>query len=424
MITYGTWEEKYMRKYKAIKIALCIASTAFALSVPAAVTSADENISVEQGVAGIAELLENTTAEEIESAYNAYIEVYNKENVSPYDNLGVSIADSYVNIRKKPSTDSEVVGKLYRGCATDILERLEDDWVKIKSGDVEGYIASNYLAIGDDAEAMVDEYATKYATVNTTTLYVREKQSTDSKILTMVPKGETYVITKEYDEWAEILLGTDDETGKDFTGFVNKKYIDIDVKFKYAISIEEENRILREQQEAEKAEAERKEKLAQEKAERKEAERKAAEAAANADKEEENDKPSTPSSNGSSSHSELRNEVVEYALKFVGNPYVWSGTSLTKGADCSGFVQAIYADFGYSIPRVSRDQAASAGIKVSESDLLPGDLIFYANSSNIVSHVAMYIGNGKIVHAANSRQGIIVSQYRYRDIYCVRRIIN
>ena len=97
---------------------------------------------------------------------------------------------------------------------------------------------------------------------------------------------------------------------------------------------------------------------------------------------------------------------------------------MTRGADCSGFVRAIYADFGYSIPRVSRDQAASAGKKVSESELKPGDLIFYANSSGHVNHVAMYIGNGMIVQAANSRQGIITSSYKYRDIYCCRRIVN
>jgi cell wall-associated NlpC family hydrolase len=120
----------------------------------------------------------------------------------------------------------------------------------------------------------------------------------------------------------------------------------------------------------------------------------------------------------------LRNEIVTYAQKFVGNPYVWGGESLTRGADCSGFVQAIYADFGYHIPRVSGDQASSAGQKVSVSDLLPGDLIFYTNSSGNVNHVAMYIGNGMIVHAANSRQGIIRSKYNYRDIYCARRIVN
>lgn len=427
-----------MRKSKAMKMALLVSSAAIFLSFPATIARANSSDVLEQGVAGIAYSLDNYYAAaqgEETSADKALTNILKTEIISPYANLGVSIADNYVNVRSEPSTDSEVVGKLYRGCAADILEYLDGDWVKIQSGDVKGYIASSFLAIGHDAEDMIDDYATKYATVNTQTLRVREKPSTDSSILTLIPEGETYVVLKEQDEWVEILLGTDEDTGADFTGFVSKELINITVEFKYAISIEEENRIKQEQEEAERAEAERKAKLVQEEAERKEAARKAAEkkeAEKNAAQSNESsssgsssssDSSSNASSGSTSSGSSLRSEVVAYALKFVGNRYVWGGESLTQGADCSGFVQAIYADFGYSIPRVSRDQAASAGNRVSVSELLPGDLIFYTNSSNSVNHVAMYIGNGMIVHAANSRQGIITSKYNYRDIYCVRRII-
>lgn len=414
-----------MRKIGALKTVVGIASAVLFLTIPSSVAHAEKTNSAEEGVAGIAAILENTSVQDLEEAYKASIEVMSEK--SPYANLGVSKADNFVNIRKEPSTESEVVGKLYRGCAADILETLEGNWVKIKSGDVEGYIASDFLAIGDEAEAMVDKYATKYATViNTPTLRVREEASTEAKTLDLIPLGETYVVENEYDDWVEILLGTDEDTGKNYTGFVNKDYVDVTVEFKYAVSIEEENRIKQEQAEAEKAEEERKRKLAEEKAEREEAQRKAEEAAKDAAKEEEDntsdDNNSAPSSSDSSSLSELRKEVVNYALKFVGNPYVWGGESLTHGADCSGFTQAVYADFGYSIPRVSRDQARY-GKKVSEGDLKPGDLIFYANSSGTVNHVAMYIGNGMIVQAANSRQGIITSSYKYRDIYCIRRII-
>jgi len=436
IITFDPWEERHVRGYKAFKTVVYIASAALFLAIPATFAHAEKSGSAEQGIAGIAAILECTTAEQVENAYKASIELLNTKTESPYANLGVSKADNYVNVRKEASTESEVVGKLYRGCAADILETLDGGWVKIKSGDVEGYIAKDFLAIGDNAEAMVDEYATKYATVGTQTLRVRAEASVDSSILTLIPEGETYVVVNEYDEWVEILLGSDDGTGKDFTGFVNKEFVTITVEFKFAISIEEENRRLAEEAEAERAEAERKLKLAQEKAEREEAQKKAeaaaAAAAAAAEKSESNDSSSDnnssedssskQSTSDSSSNSELRNEVISYALKFVGNPYVWGGESLTRGADCSGFVQAIYADFGYSIPRVSSDQAASAGKKVSESDLLPGDLIFYADNGH-VNHVAMYIGNGMIVHAANSRQGIIKSNYKYRDIYCVRRVI-
>jgi len=419
-----------MRKCKAMKTAILISSAAILISIPPTIARAESSTVLEQGVAGIAYSLDNfyASAQGEESPDQALTNILKTEIVSPYANLGVSKADSFVNVRSEPTTDSEVVGKLYRGCAADILEHLDGDWVKIESGKVKGYIASNFLAIGDDAEAMIDEYATKYATVNTQTLRVREKQSTESSILTLIPQGETYVVLKEYDDWIEILLGTDEDTGADFTGFVSKELVDIKVEFKFAISIEEENKIKKEQEEAERAEAERKAKLAQEEAERKEAARRAA-----AQKEEQKNNSSSSNSSSSSSSStnssnssgsSLRSEVVTYALKFVGNRYVWGGESLTQGADCSGFVQAIYADFGYRIPRVSRDQAASAGTKISASDLQPGDLIFYANSSNHVNHVAMYIGNGMIVHAANSRQGIITSKYNYRDIYCTRRILN
>jgi cell wall-associated NlpC family hydrolase len=424
LIACYTWEVKHMRKSKAMKAAVCAMSAALFLSIPVTIAHADHLVPAEQGIAGIAVSLENKSAQEIENAYKAtVVQILNTEVKSPYEDLGVSVADNYVNVRSKPSTDSEVVGKLYKGCAADILERLEGDWVKIKSGDVEGYIASNFLAIGEAAEVMVDEYATKWATVNTQTLRVREKQSTDSKILTLIPQGETYVVVKEHDEWVELLLGSDDDTGNDFTGFVSKDLIDIKVEFKYAISVEEENRIRLEQEEAERAEAERKTKLAQEKAEKKEKDRKAAEAK-NEQKESSNDNSTnssqTPISNASGS--KLLNEITSYAQKFVGNSYQWGGESLTRGADCSGFVRAVYADFGYSLPRVSRDQASS-GKRVSLDELLPGDLLFYTNSGGSVNHVAMYIGNGMIVHAANSRQGIIRSQYNYRDIYCARRII-
>lgn len=412
-----------MRKIKAVKTALFIASAALYITIPAASAKAD-TIPTEQGVAGFAYLLDNyysTCETDTVAADKTLINILKTEIISPYANLGVSVADNYVNVRSKPSTDSEVVGKLYRGCAADILEYLEGDWVKIQSGDVKGYIASNFLAIGHDAEAMVDEYATRYATVNTQTLRVRKEMSVDSQILTLIPKGETYPVVKDKGEWVEIVLGTDEETGGDFTGFVSKEFVEMTVEFKFAISVEEEQRILREQQEAEKAEAERKAKLAQEKAEREEAERRA-------QQEKNNSNNSTPSKTenhvSSGSNSSARNEIIEYAQKFVGNRYVWGGESLTQGADCSGFVQAVYADFGYSLPRVSRDQAANAGRRVSESEMLPGDLVFYANSSGSVNHVAMYIGNGMIVHAANSRQGIIRSNVKYRDIYCVRRIVN
>lgn len=427
------------------KMAICLAAGLLYVSLSTkSVLAKGRELSAEQGIAGIAYTLDNyyqnVQNKHDGSADKALSKILKTDIISPYKNLGVSIANNYVNIRKEPSTDSDVVGKVYRGSAADILEYLENDWVKIKSGDVDGYIAANYLAIGKSAEAMVDEYATKYATiVGTKTLRVRAEASKEAATLELIPEGETYIVIKEHDEWAEILYGSDEE-GNDLTGYISKDYANITVEFKYAISIEEENRILREQQEAERAEAERKRMLeAEEAAKKAEAERlkkeaeakKAAEAqkqatsnsnnsssssSSNTSKETTSSKPSTSSSSKSGS------EIAKYALNFVGNPYVWGGTSLTRGADCSGFVQTIYSQFGYSIPRDSRSQAAGAGYEVSLSDRQPGDLLFYASGGR-VNHVAMYIGNDRIVHAANRRQGIITSRYNYRDVYKIRRVV-
>jgi cell wall-associated NlpC family hydrolase/uncharacterized protein YgiM (DUF1202 family) len=418
-----------MRKSKAIKDVVCFASAAFMLSAFSMTAHAEESASFEQSVAGISCSLENYVLASIDVEDDVLTNILMTDIISPYANLGVSKASSYVNVRKEPSTESEVVGKLYQGCAADILEYLEGDWVKIVSGDVSGYIASNYLAIGEEAETMVDEFADKSVTVTAQTLNVRAEQSTDSTILTQIPQGETYIVVKEYEGWVEVLLGTDDDTGKDFTGFVSKDFVSVNVEFQYAISIEEENRIKREQEEAERraeeAEAERKQKLAEEKARKAEEERKAEEAKQEQQEEEEDDEDyDKPSSGSSGDVSSQQNDIITYALQFVGNSYQWGGESLTNGADCSGFVQTIYRDFGYYIPRVSSDQAQNAGRRVDISERQPGDLIFYTDSSGHVNHVAMYIGNNRIVHAANSRQGIITSQYNYRDVYRVRRIVN
>jgi len=413
-----------MKKYQAIKAAVFAATALVFLSASKDKAYAGQMAWAEVGVAGISKTLNDIYTCGDDSLCEKVTELYKAEIYSPYSNLGVSIATNYVNIRKEPSTESEIVGKLYNGCAADILEWLEGDWVRIVSGDVEGYIASNYLATGKEAEKLVDKYAEKYATVaRTQTLRVREQPSTESRTLELIPLGERFPVIKEYEEWAEILISTDDDRGRDFSGFVHKDYIDIEVIFKKAISIEEEQRLIRQQQEAERAEAERLQRLAEEQERkrleeerRKEEERKAAE--------EKKQSSTSTSGGGGSSGSALGIEIANYAQKFVGNRYVWGGTSLTKGADCSGFVYTIYKQFGYDIPRVSRDQAKSAGRKVDISERQPGDLIFYTDNKGVVNHVALYIGDDKIVHAASSKQGIIISKYNYREVYCIRRVID
>lgn len=351
---------------------------------------------------------------------------------SPYENLAIANVNTYVNIRSGPSTEYEAIGKLYKGCVANVLG-YEGDWVKIQSGNLEeGYIRGDYLLIGWDAEEKIEEYCDKVATVNCSVLNVRTGMSTSDSIYDQIPRGESFYVVEEYEEWVKIILGQDDNTGAEHTGYVYKQYVDLSYEFRYAVTKEEEAAQKAAAEAAKKAEQERLKKLAEEEAARKaaaEAKKKAEEEAKKAAEKAEAEEAKTlleQQAALATDSAKLRQEVASYALNFVGNPYVWGGTSLTKGADCSGFVQSIYKQFGYTLPRVSKDQAKSAGycdVKPDLAHLLPGDLIFYTNSKGVVDHVALYIGDGKIVHAANKKDGIKVSAYNVRTPYKARRVI-
>lgn len=401
-------------------------------------TTVNQESDEESGEEKLDEILEEDTDEEDTSTEDTSTEeeeVEPEEPKSILEDVGVSTASNYVNIRAEGNTDSEILGKLYKGCAATILE-YDGDWVKIKSGKVRGYIKKEYLAIGFDAEELVDKYGTKIAVVNTTTLNVRAERNTECKIITQIPVGEEYQIIKEYDEWVKIAI--DD----DLSGYVAKDYVDINVEFEEAISIEEELAEKKRAEEAKKAQEEQERKLK----EQQEAEKKRQEEEAK--KQQQSNKNNSNKNNSNKNNSNKNNsnkndsnknnkpnkvekpvysgsatgsQVANYAQKFVGNPYVYGGTSLTRGTDCSGFTQSIYKSFGISIPRDSRSQSRY-GKSVSISDLRPGDLIFYTKSGR-VNHVAMYIGNGKVCHASNRRDGIKISVYNYRTPYCARRII-
>ncbi len=358
--------------------------------------------------------------------------VVTPEPVSEYANIGISIAHEYVNVRKKPNTESKILGKLYRGSAARIINTV-GDWVEIKSGSVTGYIKSEYLAIGFSAENLIDRYGTKLATVNVTTLKVREERSTDSVVLTLVPEGEEFEVIKEYGEWVKILV---DDTTK---GYVSKEYVNIRVKFKHAISIKEEREKIRRQREREeairRAEEERQRQIEEEQR-RQAAERAAAQSRSSSSSSSSSSSASksstSSSSSGSSSSSNssissssskgTASSAASYAQNFVGNPYVYGGTSLTNGADCSGFVQSVYSKYGVSLPRTSSSQSNS-GSSVSLSNVQAGDLVFYASNGSI-NHVAIYIGGGKVVHASNRRDGIKVSNINYRTPCKARRVAN
>lgn len=352
---------------------------------------------------------------------------------SKYENIGISIADPYVNIRKKAGEDSEIIGKLYKGSKCDIL-KTSGDWVKIESGNAKGYIKAEYLARGFDAEKLIDDYGTKVAEVKVETLNVRFEDNTESRIATQIPEGEKLLVLKKKGDWYEVAINDGSEDR--ITGWVLADYVKVKIQWKHAITIKEEKAEEERKAAAEAALEARQQALVAEQAEaarQQQAAAQQAHAAArqtqtqtqnqvkNTQKAVEQPKTETKVQTSASGSGKGQN-IANFALNFVGNPYVWGGTSLTRGADCSGFVMSVYANFGIGLNRTSRAQASN-GYAVSMSELQPGDLVFYAANGRSISHVAIYIGGGRVVHASTPRTGIIVSSVYHQSPCCARRIV-
>ena len=332
---------------------------------------------------------------------------------SAYADTAVAQVSDSVNIRASADENSESLGKLYNNGIGTVLETTDNGWYKIQSGSVTGYVKGDYVVVGDDA--LVQSAGRRVATVNTETLKVRTTASTDAEVLGLVSgEDDLTVVDESTDGWVGVSTA-------DGTGYVSTDYVTLDTEFTYAESKEEEAARLA-KEEAERKVAEEAARKAEEKA-RKAEEAKAAKAAAK-----KSSKSSSKSSSSSSSEKSYSapsgsngQAVVNYASQFVGNPYVYGGSSLTNGTDCSGFVMSVYAQFGISLPH-SSSAMRSVGYGVSTSDMQPGDIICYSG------HVAIYMGNNKIVHASNSapypRGGIKISNNaRYRKIVTVRRIV-
>lgn len=274
-----------------------------------------------------------------------------------YTNLGIANVEETLNVRETPSADSSMVGKMPKDAAGEILETL-DGWYKIQSGDVTGYVSADYLITGEEAAARAEEVKQTIATVKTPTLNVREEPNTECSILALMPQGEELNVLEDLSGWVKVDL---DNTN----GFISKDYVDISVQLPKAMTMTE-----------------------------------------------------VRYGNGVS---DVRVDLISYATQFVGNPYVWGGTSLTNGADCSGFTLSIFAKYGVYLPHSSKAQA-NCGTRISASEAKPGDLFFYGSGSSI-SHVAIYIGNGQIVHASSKKTGIKISNAFYRSPICVTRVL-
>lgn len=275
-----------------------------------------------------------------------------------YTNLGMSVISSgNLNIRQEASTDSEVVGILTNHNACELLEDA-GDWYKVTSGKVTGYVSKQYLVTGDEAEAIAEQEIKTVATVNTETLNVRAEKSTEAEVLSQVGNSEAFTVNSVADGWVEISVD-------DSVGYISQDYVTLAQALPTAKTIEQVKY--------------------------------------------------------GDGVSDVRASVVSYALQFVGNRYVWGGTSLENGIDCSGFTMRILGKYGISLPHSSKAQP-SYGTKISASEAKPGDLFFYGSGRSI-SHVAIYIGNGQIVHASNKRDGIKVSNAYYRNPICVTRYL-
>ncbi len=274
-----------------------------------------------------------------------------------YTNLGIAQVENHLNIREGAGEEYDLVGKLPVDAGCEILSD-EGEWFQIRSGKVTGYVKGEFLLTGQDAANRANEVKSIVATSVTQTLNARVEPNTDCSIWTMIAEGEELQLLEDQGEWLKVDVDGDE-------CYVAREFVELSEQLQKAMTMTEIRY--------------------------------------------------------GEGISDVRVDMVQYACQFVGNRYVWGGTSLTNGVDCSGFTMRIYEKYGISLPHSSRAQSGY-GTKINSSEAKPGDLFFYGNGDGI-NHVAMYIGNGQVVHASSARTGIKISNAFYRSPICVTRLL-
>ncbi len=337
-------------------------------------------------------------------------QLQSEETPVPESNLIIADVTNYVNIRSIPSEEGEILGKLY----DDSVGRMhgeENGWYYIESGSVKGYVKGEFVLTGEEAEARAKEVGTRLAEVTTTTLKVRKEATTESSVLGLVPGDDILNVLEEVEGWVKVDV-------EDGPGYVSTDYVNVYTENVEAESkAEEAARLKKEEEERRRAEEAAKEALKQQQAANKPANKPSSGSQSGSGAGSISNSGSSSNTGSTESAADLGRQIADYAMKFIGNPYVYGGTSLTNGADCSGFVQSVYKHFGISLPRTSGEQGKSGKAVDGLDNARPGDLVWYSG------HIGIYIGNGKIVHASNPKNGIITSNATYRTILGIRRIV-
>lgn len=359
---------------KMIRRAVCLLFVGIMAAQGPVVSAKAEVVDGENSIGGFTELLDKYYSSIKEEEEKDTTELFATAYTAP-ENIAIANVTNSLNIRKGPGTSYGKVGILGKEGACIVESIDENGWAKVKSGEVEGYVSTEYLIMGEEAIAKAMETAVLYATVKSKVsgLNVRTAPSTDSEIITKVKAGERLVVTKEFvvnkedatsQIWVEVKV--DDDENENAVAYVSAEYVTVSYELNWASKYT----------------------------------------------------PYGPDV------SELRVNLCDYAKKWIGTKYVWGGNSLTKGVDCSGFVKKVYAYFGYTTPRVSRDMARKY-TKISINELKPGDLIFYGRvKDNYINHVGIYIGNGQVIHSSTNYKGVAISSMYFYSILKCCRVIN